>query len=88
MARWTSWKRQARSRPSALTVSPPVSRWIYHPAVDLIVGCGAWSAPVLLVASRSVPGATRSWAVIFYLLALALNYPHDKTTRYPAGLAP
>jgi tetratricopeptide (TPR) repeat protein len=84
MARWTSWKHQARSRPPALTVSPPVSRWLYHPAVDLIVGCGAWSAPLLLVASRSAPGATRSWAVLFYLLALALNYPHYMATVYRA----
>jgi hypothetical protein len=73
MARWTSWKHQARSRPSSLTVSVPASRSIYHPAVNLIVGCGARSAPVLLVASRSAPGASRPSAVPFYLLALALH---------------
>ena len=25
------------------------SLWIYNPWLDLIVGCGAWSAPLLLL---------------------------------------
>jgi hypothetical protein len=39
---------------------------------------------LLLLASWSAPGATRSWAVLFYLLALALNYPHYMATVYRA----
>lgn len=59
----------------------PDARWIYSPAVDLIVGCGAWSAPLLLLAGRG-GATTRTWAVAFYLLALAFNYPHFMATVY------
>jgi uncharacterized membrane protein len=60
----------------------PDTRWIYHPAVDLVVGCGAWSVPLLLLARGS--GTTRTWAVAFYLLALGFNYPHYMATVYRA----
>ncbi len=60
------------------------ARWIYRPSLDLIVGCGAWSAPLLLVASLSAASATRAWAVVFYMLALAFNYPHYMATVYRA----
>jgi tetratricopeptide (TPR) repeat protein len=65
--------------------APPADpvRWIYHPAIDLIVGCGAWSAPLLIVAARGGLN-TRAWAVAFYLLALAFNYPHYMATVYRA----
>jgi tetratricopeptide repeat protein len=66
-------------------VQPPSQagdRWIYHPAVDLIVGCGAWSVPLLLLAGGA--GSTRTWAVAFYLLALGFNYPHYMATVYRA----
>lgn len=68
-------------RPS--DTQPPGARWIYRPAIDLIVGCGAWSIPLLLLAGAgTLP--TRAWAVIFYLLALAFNYPHYMATVYRA----
>ena len=61
----------------------PEARWIYHPAVDLIVGCGAWSVPLLVLAARA--GAwTRTGAVAFYVLALGFNYPHYMATVYRA----
>jgi len=66
-------------------VQPPsqvAERWIYHPAIDLIVGCGAWSVPLLLLAGGA--GSTRTWAVAFYLLALGFNYPHYMATVYRA----
>jgi hypothetical protein len=62
--------------------SRPGDRWIYHPAVDLIVGCGAWSVPLLLLAGGA--GSTRTWAVAFYLLALGFNYPHYMATVFRA----
>jgi tetratricopeptide (TPR) repeat protein len=68
------------SSPSSI----PEPRWISRPAIDLIVGCGAWSAPLLLVAGRWAAGSTRAWAVAFYLLALGLNYPHYMATVYRA----
>jgi hypothetical protein len=60
----------------------PGDRWIYHPAVDLIVGCGAWSVPLPLLTGGA--GSTRTWAVAFYLLALGFNYPHYMATVYRA----
>jgi hypothetical protein len=71
---------------SPLLAFTPGSRWIYRPAIHLIVGCGAWSAPLLLLANRSA-GATRSLAVVFYLLARVLNFPHDMSTVYRAHAA-
>src|SRR6185295_16291600 len=52
--------------------------WVYNPWLDLIVGCGAWSAPLLLLAYH----ASRSMA--FYGLALFFNYPHYMATIYRA----
>jgi tetratricopeptide (TPR) repeat protein len=58
--------------------------WIYNPWLDLIIGCGGWSAPVLLIAYLSVASSTRIWAVAFYVLALFFNYPHYMATIYRA----
>lgn len=62
----------------------PAIAWIYNPWLDLIVGCGAWSAPLLLVSYWSVASNTRVWAVAFYTLALLFNYPHYMATIYRA----
>jgi tetratricopeptide (TPR) repeat protein len=67
--------------PSATAPSTP---WIYGPWLDLIVGCGGWSAPLLAIAMWLTPGTTHGWAVAFYLLALAFNYPHFMATVYRA----
>jgi hypothetical protein len=80
MSRRPPWNHQARSRPSALTVSPPVSRWIYHPAVDLIVGCGARSAQAKVESAH--PGATSAARQAQAALIA------DALARYPPGLAP
>jgi len=58
--------------------------WIYGPWLDLIVGCGAWSAPLLAVAMWLSRGNTHGWAVGFYFLALVFNYPHFMATVYRA----
>src|SRR3954447_5628052 len=58
--------------------------WIYNPCLDLIVGCGAWSAPLLLVSYVSLSASTRIWSVAFYALALLFNYPHYMATLYRA----
>jgi tetratricopeptide (TPR) repeat protein len=64
----------------ALTTSP----WIYNPWLDLIVGCGAWSGPLLLISYLSIASSTRVWSVAFYALALFFNYPHYMATIYRA----
>src|ERR1700728_1699205 len=62
----------------------PAAPWIYNPWLDLIVGCGAWSAPLLLLSYFSLASNARAWSVAFYGLALFLNYPHYMATIYRA----
>lgn len=58
--------------------------WIYNPWLDLIVGCGAWSAPLLLISYVSLASNARTWSIAFYVLALFFNYPHYMATIYRA----
>jgi tetratricopeptide (TPR) repeat protein len=62
--------------------SPAV--WVYNPWLDLIVGCGAWSAPLLLLAYYASRSSELGWSVAFYALALVFNYPHYMATIYRA----
>ena len=62
----------------------PSIAWIYNPWLDLIVGCGAWSAPLLVISYASIASNVRVWAVAFYALALFFNYPHYMATIYRA----
>ena len=82
-----------RGMGSTATISPPDSArplnsapspWIYRPWIDLLVGCGAWSAPVLLLAFYATTAYSRTWAIAFYFLALLFNYPHFMATVYRA----
>ena len=61
-----------------------VAPWIYNPWLDLIVGCGAWSAPLLLLSYFSLASNVRMWSIAFYVLALFFNYPHYMATIYRA----
>ena len=58
--------------------------WIYNPWLDLVVGCGAWSAPLLLITYFARNSSTLAWSVAFYGLALFFNYPHYMATLYRA----
>ena len=60
------------------------SPWIYTPSIDLIIGCGAWSAPLLLVAFFASNAHAQAWTVGFYFVALLFNYPHFMATVYRA----
>jgi Tfp pilus assembly protein PilF len=67
--------------------APPAraqSAWIYRPWIDLTVGCGAWSAPLLLAGFYAANSYGRGWSVAFYFLALLSNYPHFMATVYRA----
>lgn len=68
---------------SAQASTVPPRLWIYGPWLDLIVGCGAWSVPLLLI-SYSGMADSLAWPVAFYALALLLNYPHYMATLYRA----
>src|SRR5437763_2672500 len=59
------------------------SSWIASPSIDLIVGCGAWSLP-LLVLPYLFGGIGPAWTLSFYTLALLVNYPHYMATIYRA----
>ena len=64
--------------------SAQAAPWIYNPWLDLIVGCGAWSAPLLLISYSTVASSARTWSVVFYVLAVFFNYPHYMATLYRA----
>jgi tetratricopeptide (TPR) repeat protein len=64
--------------------STPASVWLYGPWLDMVVGCGAWSVPLLLLSYFSIASSTRAWSVAFYALALFFNYPHYMATIYRA----
>src|SRR5271163_1997118 len=74
----------AKYKPNTSEGTAPASPWIYGPWLDLIVGCGAWSAPLLLISYFSIASSARAWAVAFYVLALFFNYPHYMATIYRA----
>jgi tetratricopeptide (TPR) repeat protein len=65
---------------SNLGISSP---WLYNPWLDLLVGCGAWSAPLLLFWYLS-NSAALAWSATFYGLAIFFNYPHYMATLYRA----
>ena len=68
----------------SISAARPNGPWIYGPWLDLIVGCGAWSAPLLAATLWLTRSHTHAWVVAFYLLALAFNYPHFMATVYRA----
>ncbi len=68
---------------SQVTSEHSTVRWIHNPALDLIVGCGAWSLPLILLGYSSLSNSP-TWAIAFYGLALFLNYPHYMSTLYRA----
>jgi tetratricopeptide (TPR) repeat protein len=69
---------------SPASPSQSKSSWIYGPWIDLTVGCGAWSAPLLLAGFYFANSHARGWSVAFYFLALLSNYPHFMATVYRA----
>jgi tetratricopeptide (TPR) repeat protein len=73
-----------QSAPPPAAAPASSNPWIYRPWLDLLVGCGAWSAPLLAVALLMTPAHTHAWAMAFYLLAIVFNYPHFMATIYRA----
>lgn len=59
-------------------------RWIAGPWLDLVIGCGGWSLPLLAIAYALSGDAARAWSGAFYTLALVCNYPHYMATVYRA----
>lgn len=67
---------------SAITNENGDSKWIYGPKTDLIIGCGAWSVPLLLLTLYGTANFPQTVITIFYALALFFNYPHYMATIY------
>src|ERR1700732_3817873 len=73
------------SQPGEGSPSPAAKRvWIFSAWLDLLVGCGAWSAPLLLLTVLVSPTKTAECSFAFYFLALLFNYPHFMATIYRA----
>ena len=66
------------------SATQPAGPWLYRPWLDLLVGCGAWSAPLLAIATWMTPAHAHPWTVAFYALAIVFNYPHFMATIYRA----
>jgi tetratricopeptide (TPR) repeat protein len=58
--------------------------WIGRPWIDLLIGCGGWSLPLLAFSYALVEGDVPRWSAVFYGLALVCNYPHYMATIYRA----
>jgi tetratricopeptide (TPR) repeat protein len=62
--------------------------WVDRPWTDLLIGCGGWSAPLLLLAYGLAGSDARRWSALFYGLALVCNYPHYMATIHRAYARP
>jgi hypothetical protein len=62
----------------------PRSLWIARPSIDLLIGCGGWSLPLLAISYTLSGAAALQWSAAFYSLALVTNYPHYMATVYRA----
>ena len=74
---------QQLSTPASVVTGSP-SKWFYGPRFDLIIGCGAWSVPLLLIAFYCSANYPQGISIAFYALALVFNYPHYMATIYRA----
>lgn len=63
-------------------------RWLLNAPVDLAIGCGGWTAPLLLATWLLGGVSDAQWSVLFYGLALVANYPHYMATLYRACATP
>lgn len=70
--------------PSSPTPHAGRSPWLYGPTLDLLVGCGAWSLPLLALTFWLQRGNGADVAFAFYLLAVFCNNPHYMATIYRA----
>jgi len=72
----------------AAPASPPASRWIFNPALDLLVGCGAWSLPLLVLMFYLSKSQAIAVSFAFYFLGVFCNQPHYMATIYRAYRTP
>ena len=68
------------ARPSAT----PAPRWIKNAPVDLLIGCGGWTLPLLALTTVASTRQLLDVAPLFYVLMLFCNNPHYMATIYRA----
>jgi tetratricopeptide (TPR) repeat protein len=74
--------------PTATAPRPSPRPWIFNPAVDLLVGCGGWSLPLLLLTFYLTQRETVHLSFVFYFLGVFCNQPHYMATVYRAYRTP
>ena len=84
MAKKTGGAGLPSAAPVAETMPVARSPWIDRPWIDLLIGCGGWSIPLLAVSYTLVDRDVPRWSAVFYALALVCNYPHYMATIYRA----
>ena len=63
---------------------PPANPWIFSSSIDLLVGCGAWSLPLLAVTFYLSQRDAVHLSFVFYFLGVFCNQPHYMATVYRA----
>ena len=58
--------------------------WLFSPALDLLVGCGAWSLPLVALTLFVQRENAVAVSFAFYVLAVFCNNPHYMATIYRA----
>ncbi len=72
----------------ATTLPRPASPWIFRPSIDLLVGCGAWSLPLLAITFYLSQRDAVALSFVFYFLGVFCNQPHYMATVYRAYRTP
>ena len=62
----------------------PSPRWIKNAPVDLLIGCGGWTLPLLALTTVASTRHLLDVALLFYVLMLFCNNPHYMATIYRA----
>jgi tetratricopeptide (TPR) repeat protein len=69
---------------STAAISPTRPQWFTHPAVDLLIGCGMWSLPLMALTTWLNTAFAAGLALSFYIISFFCNYPHYMATIYRA----
>ena len=60
------------------------SPWLFNGPVDLLIGCGGWSLPLIALVSIATGKNSVLLASAFYFLTIFCNNPHYMATVYRA----
>ena len=69
-----------RRATAAATATPAPAGWVWNPWVDLIIGCGGWTLPLVALTYLLSRSAGLDVAFGFSLLTLVCNHPHYMAT--------